>query len=389
MLSVGQLNRELIICLDTPGWGGAEYDLGRLMDAGAFRPDMLLISPHAERRLLDLAKRLDIRILRHQCSNRVLGFARGMLTACRLKGARPDAIWVFWCHHVDSNRWLQFWFALLGMDFILSERICANSQEEFRNSRLSIPLKRCAASASLAVVFCGYNQPALFERIFNVQRGIAATIPNSRDVRKIAREVRARHTEALLLRVRYGFADATVFFCAGRLAPEKNFKASVMAFQRFIESGGHGHLVIAGEGPERENLLALVRQSESKRIHLVGYQSDIILWLSASDVYILPSYGEGLSGALIEAMAAALPCLASDITGNRELIHHLKTGLLFAADDHEQLARHMSRVRTETEWASGMGKAAYDLVLEKYDTAVEVARWVSLLEHVSSDLCVI
>ena len=376
--------RKIVVCMDTPGWGGAEYDLGRLMAAGAFRPDMLLISPFADSRLLDLADRFKLNLIRHHSTNRLSGLARGLVSAARLKVTHPDTIWIFWCHHLDSNRWLQFGFAMLGMDFILSERICANSREEFRDSRLSIPLKRFAASKSLAVVFCGYKQPALFERIFDVRPGIATTIPNSRDVGKIVGEVRARQAEALLLRAKHGFGATPVFFCSGRLAPEKNFKAAILAFQLYVEAGGKGHLVIAGEGPEKGNLLALINARNQGKIHLVGYQSDMILWLSVADVFILPSYGEGVSGALIEAMAAGLPCLASDITGNRELVHHQKTGLLFPADDHGQLARNMARVCTEAELVSPMGRAAHALVLEKYDISVELCRWRSLLSHTGS-----
>lgn len=381
MINAEPNSRKIVICMDTPGWGGAEYDLGRLIAAGAFRPDMLVISPFAESRLLDLAKRFKLNLIRHHSTNRLSGLARGVVSAARLKVTQPDTIWILWCHHVDSNRWLQFGFALLGMDFILSERICANSREEFQDSRLSIPLKRFAASASLAVAFCGYKQPALFEKIFDVRPGIATTIPNSRDVLKIAAEVRARRAEALLLRAKYGLGDTTVFFCSGRLAQVKNFKAAILAFQLYVDAGGKGHLVIAGEGPEKESLHALVNERNQKKVHLVGYQADVVLWLSVADCYILPSYGEGVSGALIEAMAVGLPCIASDITGNRELVHHQVTGLLFAADDHCQLARNMARVCAEREWASAMGRAAHDLVLEKYDTSVEVSRWQSLLMH--------
>jgi glycosyltransferase involved in cell wall biosynthesis len=374
--------RSITICIDSPGWGGAEYDLGRLIDAGAFRPDRLVVSPYANQRLIALVEELNVAIIRHYCPNKIRGLGGGLLTGLKLKVNYPDSIWIFWCHHIDSNRWLQFSFSMLGMDYILAERICANSRNAFKNSKLSLTLKRFSANGSRAVAFCGYDQPALFQKIFNVKNGVAITIPNSRNISKIANDVACKYSETAALRKRMNLGTAPVFFCSGRLAPEKNFKIAILAFQLFLDGGGSGHLIIAGEGSERENLNKLISEKYRINIHLVGYQSDMIPWLGLATAFILPSYNEGVSGALIEAMAAGLPCIVSNIPGNNEIVKNNVTGLVFDADNVTELVKNIQTIIDEPKRASAMRDNAYNYVSLKYDVSVEVARWHDILRAV-------
>lgn len=89
------------------------------------------------------------------------------------------------------------------------------------------------------------------------------------------------------------------------------------------------HLIIVGDGPEYEALQKRIKElGIGDSVYLVGYREDVPALLQSFDYFVFPSHFEGLPGALIEAMAAGLPIVATDIPGNRELISDMETGIL-------------------------------------------------------------
>ena len=84
---------------------------------------------------------------------------------------------------------------------------------------------------------------------------------------------------------------------------------------------------------------------------------------SESQVFVLPSLFEGRPNVVVEAMAAGCSILVSDINGNNELINHNKNGLAFSVGDYKQLARHIERVVTDTEFRIRLGQAARQYVV--------------------------
>src|SRR5204862_7868759 len=97
-------------------------------------------------------------------------------------------------------------------------------------------------------------------------------------------------------------------------------------------------LAIVGHGPLREELIAAVNQMGlSARVRFMGYQVNGIGLLKTFDVLVLPSWLEGIPRCVMEAMAAAVPVVASDIPGNRVLVDPGETGLVFPPSDPVQL----------------------------------------------------
>ena len=102
-------------------------------------------------------------------------------------------------------------------------------------------------------------------------------------------------------------------------------------------------LIIFGIGSKRKDLEKLISFYKLKgQVFLLGFQNNIPELLNYCDTFILSSFREGLSLALMEAMAAGLPIIASDIRGNRDLISHSFNGLLFNPRNHIKLASHIS-----------------------------------------------
>jgi glycosyltransferase involved in cell wall biosynthesis len=104
-------------------------------------------------------------------------------------------------------------------------------------------------------------------------------------------------------------------------------------------------LWLVGEGPERNKLVQQISASPAhSRIHLLGAQTDIPALLARSDIFVLPPLIEGMSNALLEAMAAGLPCITSDLPVNQEVINHGTTGLLFKTNDGASLTRQLTQL---------------------------------------------
>jgi len=103
------------------------------------------------------------------------------------------------------------------------------------------------------------------------------------------------------------------------------------------------------------------------RVEFTGLRHDIPAILKATDIFVLPSYSEGLSNALQEAMASGCACIASDVGGNRFLIVNGVSGFLFPAGDCEALASHLRRLIQDAAKRHTLGEAAHKRIKELFD----------------------
>ncbi|MBR7071082.1 MAG: glycosyltransferase [Clostridia bacterium] len=148
------------------------------------------------------------------------------------------------------------------------------------------------------------------------------------DLSRICQVKRSRES----VRAEFGIpTDATVLFSVGELDENKNHRLVIAAIANMQRDDLY--YVICGVGPQQENLLRQANEGGvTDRVILAGYRSDVPDLLAAFDLFIFPSYHEGLPAALMEAMAAGLPILCSEIRGNRDLIQDGENGYLFALD---------------------------------------------------------
>jgi sugar transferase (PEP-CTERM/EpsH1 system associated) len=116
-------------------------------------------------------------------------------------------------------------------------------------------------------------------------------------------------------------ADDVLIGSVGRLAPVKNFRAAIDAIVELRRRQHPVHLAIVGDGPESDNLQAHVKSIDGEAfIHLVGQQADVAAWYAAMDIYVNSSVSEGMNLAILEAMAAGVPVVATDVGANRLLV---------------------------------------------------------------------
>ena len=127
-----------------------------------------------------------------------------------------------------------------------------------------------------------------------------------------------------------------VLLSVGDLNANKNHKVVINALELLRKEKKRENLkyLICGQGDQKEELEELIKAKELESIViLLGYRLDIPEICAISDVFVHPSYREGLSVALMEAMVMGLPCIASNIRGNTDLIDDGKGGILFDAND--------------------------------------------------------
>lgn len=161
--------------------------------------------------------------------------------------------------------------------------------------------------------------------------------------------------------------DALVVGSVGWLTDIKGHAYLIEAIAKLKRDFPVLHLVIVGSGDRHE---VLVQQAGSaglsNAVHLLGHREDVEVCLSGMDLFVLPSLNEGMGRALIEAMAAGLPVIASRVGGIPAVVRHELTGLLVPPGDAGALAAALRRLLDQPEWAAQLGAAASRSVDSRY-----------------------
>ena len=136
----------------------------------------------------------------------------------------------------------------------------------------------------------------------------------------------------------------------GELLPNKNQKTAIRVMKRIVDRLPDTTLLIAGNGPERENLEKLVKElGLNDHVRFLGYTTRLQEYLQICDVEICCSYREGLPLNVMEAMLCGKPVVASNNRGHRELIHDGVNGYLVEPDDIEGYAKKICKLLRDAE----------------------------------------
>jgi glycosyltransferase involved in cell wall biosynthesis len=156
----------------------------------------------------------------------------------------------------------------------------------------------------------------------------------------------------------------------GRLAPEKGLDLLIEAWPTVRVQFPQAQLTLIGEGPERSALAARITHLDlADVVEMPGACPDPSPWLLAADLFVLPSREEGMSIALLEAMALGIPLVASAIPGNRHLIADGEHGRLAPAGGPAAWARTILDHWGHFDHAVQMGRAARQRVARDYSIA--------------------
>ena len=163
----------------------------------------------------------------------------------------------------------------------------------------------------------------------------------------------------------------------GQLIPRKRVDVLLRAFARLTIP--KRRLFVVGEGPERDALLRLAASlGVSELVRFEGFREDRLDYLRGFDVLALPSALEGIPRCLMEAMAARVAVVASDIPGTRDIVQHGRTGLLHALDDVEGLAAALERTAAGGASVGALVDAAERRVRERFSSRAMADRYLEL-----------
>ena len=160
-----------------------------------------------------------------------------------------------------------------------------------------------------------------------------------------------------------------VLLWTGRLDPVKRLDDLISA-AAIVNRSIPIQLLLAGEGPDRPRLERRVgRSGIADRVHLLGRRTDVPRLLKMADVFVFPSLTEGMPNALLEAMAAAVPIVATDAPGNRDLITHNENGLLVPTGDCEKLAGAIANLLRDKTLRQRLGACAAGTIDRQFHVA--------------------
>ncbi len=363
----------LLILTDTNvgGEGGTEQHLKMLvsgMDPSRFQVDVIQLGE----RVVQREGRLGVARLRHLPTGRLLsrhGLRRLRELSRFVRSRRHHCVLSFF----ESSDILAVILLALGdVRCILSSR----RDTGFRYSR-----KLRLAYRYFDRRFRRIIVPSEAVRESLVASGVSgeriALVPNGVDV------ARFTATDGGVLRRELGVEKSRILLgTVARLSEEKDHPTLLRAVQALHRSGREVMLVVVGEGALRDGLVAeCARLGLRNHVRFLGARSDIPSILAGIDIFVLSSVTEGLSNAILEAMAAARPVVATRVGGNPELVEEGENGYLAPARDHMALAWSIEKLVDNARLRERMGLAGRRRVVARYSVERMVGCYESLIEQ--------
>jgi glycosyltransferase involved in cell wall biosynthesis len=171
----------------------------------------------------------------------------------------------------------------------------------------------------------------------------------------------------------------------GRQSPEKGFDQLVDAARLLVRDDDRVGIVLVGDGPDRPMLEALVRASRlESNVVFAGFRTDVDRLLPGADILAQASHTEGLPNVVLEASAAGLPVVATNVGGTNEIIEDGVNGFLVPAADPPALARRLLDLVRSPDLRQQMGDRGRDLVRARFSFARQAAAYEELFAKVAA-----
>jgi glycosyltransferase involved in cell wall biosynthesis len=222
---------------------------------------------------------------------------------------------------------------------------------------------------------------------FYVSRGLPAEkfviIPNGINATAAGKPAVSR--EALLAELSLP-PDARLIGAVGRLWPQKRLKDLIWAADLLKTTRDGAHLLIIGDGPHRSRLERYRDQDEVQDcVHFLGERDDVPRLMPHFDVLWLASEYEGQSNAIMEAMAASVPVIATDIPGNRDLVVNNVTGYLVPVGDRYEFTRRTDWLLSDESLRKRFGAAGKERIERDFTVEKMVERHAELYRQIAAE----
>jgi glycosyltransferase involved in cell wall biosynthesis len=186
--------------------------------------------------------------------------------------------------------------------------------------------------------------------------------------------------QKLQLREKLGLpGEALIATFSGRLVPGKHVDRLLSAWSNLQKEFPQTLLLIIGSGGEESRL----RQMSGENVQFIGQVEDVTPYLQASDFFVLPSAAEGLSNALLEALAVGLPCVATSVGGTPDVIVDGVNGLLIAPDNADELRIALLKILSDISMRQRMGIQARETIQSRYSLESTADRLAALYRRLA------
>lgn len=176
--------------------------------------------------------------------------------------------------------------------------------------------------------------------------------------------------------------EQTTFITVGRLATIKNHTLLLRSFALLTRQYPQCRLIIVGDGPQRQQLEQLIRElGIGHAASILGFRSDIDELLGKADIFVLSSNYEGISIALLEAMRAGLPVIATRVGGVPETVRDRETGLLVAANDESAFLEAMLQLVSTPDLQKKFGQAGHAFFKKEFSLEQMTTRTVGIYQQ--------
>ena len=191
----------------------------------------------------------------------------------------------------------------------------------------------------------------------------------------------ASQREKKEIRAALGLPDGPICLYSGRLAPEKGLDTLLESWKRISTGHPQAHLLLLGSGPQE----AALRQMAGERVIFGGYVPDPCLYYQACDLFVLPSQTEGLSNAMLEAMACGLPVVATRVGAAQELNPKGENGRLVSAGSVQELAQALDFFLSNPREGRRMGTNGRKFIQNTYSLDQTLARLTAVYAELAEE----
>lgn len=303
--------------------------------------------------------------------------ARGLIdrSAFRrlLELLRDDGIDVVHAHLTYSSIWAALAARRLALPLVASIHVSPERKGWRQQMRLTILVFLLNRYAN-RIVFVSDALRGEWMRRTRLDASRAAVIPNGVVVSGPDADPMRRSS----LRAGLGLGpDSFLLITVAVLREGKGVEVLLHAFRELLRSNDSLELLVVGDGPLRDQWQSLAAQlGIAGRVHWLGFRRDVDEILAGCDLFILPTLADAFPTVLLEAFAAGVPVIASDVGGIPEIISDRSVGRLVPPGDPASLAEAIAAAVLDEAWRSSTAAAARLRVREEFSTA----RWVRRLE---------
>jgi glycosyltransferase involved in cell wall biosynthesis len=234
-------------------------------------------------------------------------------------------------------------------------------------------------TAPLATKITGVSEEIINFSVKNegVKPEQVVKIPNGIDLKTLELNLICNQHKKKELGIQEGYF---IVGFVGRLVAEKTLDYLIRAAKIVLEEHPKTIFLIVGGGPLRPELQELASEMAlAEQVRFIGFRQDIPQLLALFDVFVLPSINEGLSNALLEAMAMERAVAVTEVGGNKEVVND-NCGILVPPKDEKALAEAILRLIEDKELRQRLGKAAQRRVKEKFSLEKMVTAYQKLYD---------